>query len=195
MTKFGDLKGMKVVDWEGTVIGKIKDLEINMINNSIQSIIVHQGFFKHDTKILVEYIDKFEKDMVFLKITPVTKLVGKMVFDSCGKEVGKIVEVVRVGETNVLKDIVVKMKVMITKDRGSYDKEKPLPGEKRSAGDFRATAESPLMTPSSDIEIGLHSSNTEVIREDMTIPSKYIDSMGDHLILKVTKEELTAELF
>jgi len=195
VTKFSDLKGLKVVDWEGTIIGKIKDLEINMINNSIQSIIVHQGFFKHDTKILVEYIEKFEKDMVFLKITPVTKLVGRMVFDFCGKEVGKIAEVVRVGETNVLKDIIVKTKIIVSKDRSGYDSEKPLPGEKSPAGEFRVSAESPLMTPSSDVDVSLHSTGTEVLKEEMTIPSKYIDSIGDHLTLKISKEELFSELF
>jgi sporulation protein YlmC with PRC-barrel domain len=143
----------------------------------------------------MEYIEKFEGDKVFLKISPVTKLVGKKVKDSNGHDVGKIVEVIRVGETNVLEEIVVKTKIMFTKEKGAYEHEDPLPGEKKPIGEVRTSIESPLTAPSSDVDSAMYSSNTETFKEDITIPAKYIDSIGDNIQLNVTKEELIAQIF
>lgn len=195
MTRFSDLKGMTVVDWEGTIIGKLKDFELSLINNSIVAIVVHQGFFRHDTKILMEYVDKIENNMIFLKICPITKLVGRKVFDSCAKEVGKVTEVVKVGETNVLKDLIVKMTITVTRDAGAYDRARPLPGEKMPVGEFRVSAENPLTFPSSDIDSTMPESKVEEFKEEVTVSAKFIDSIGDHITLKLSKEELINELF
>lgn len=195
MTKFSDLKGKTVIDFEGSVVGKIKDVEMNMINYSVQSIIIHKGFFRHDTRIMMEYIDKFEGDKVFLNISPVTKLIGKKVCDSKGQAIGKIMEVERVGETNVLENLIIKTKITLTKNKGVFEDEQHLPGEKMPSEVMRVSAESPLMTPSSDIEADHAGSPVETFKEEVTVSSKYIDSIGDHITLNVTREELFAELF
>ena len=46
-----------------------------------------------------------------LKIEPVTNLIGRQVFDSKGKRVGKVVEVIRKGTGNVYSELRVKKNI------------------------------------------------------------------------------------
>lgn len=187
-------KGMKVYDNEGELVGKVKDLEVSTIAKKPIALIVHRGFFRHDVQILADYIQEVEGDRVKLNIASVAKLEGRKVYDSEGVFIGKVIEVRRVGETNVLDSIVVRTKILMTRDRGAYEDEHPIPGEKKPASFLRGGLETPYSVPSGEIEIEMPEARVETIKEDITIQSKNIESLGRDIRLGKTKEEILGEL-
>jgi sporulation protein YlmC with PRC-barrel domain len=192
MTRMADLKGLKVVDKDGTFIGRIKDIDINMIAMKVQALVVHKGFFKGETTVMIEYIDRIVKDTLFLKTSVVTKLIGKTVVDCDGKTIGKIKDVVRVGETNVLSAIVVSAKVITKPDVVEIDIERghPVPGEKRPMVSSRSAVEGLFTAPSGEVEVVMPISTTRTVKKDLTISAKHIKTIGDKIYLKVGVQDL-----
>jgi sporulation protein YlmC with PRC-barrel domain len=160
MTTLKHLKGLKVIDRDGTLVGKLEDVDFNLVTMNIQSIVVHQGFFKDDTKILVDYIENITDDSIRLNIPIVSKLVGKKVFDVNNEEIGRVTKVVKVGPTNVLESIVVRIKRKVIADSELVwiSETRPIVSENRE--------------------------------EDVSIPAKNIEIFGKHVTLKVDKDTL-----
>ena len=115
--KLGSIKhnlGKKVVSKSGEPLGKTKDVLFDQ--KGIKGIIVGKIFSKF-------YIDstffKSAEDKIILSIDPIISLIGKEVFDSDGKKLGKVVDVLRKDHKNDLKAILIKRKF--------YSKKKEIP--------------------------------------------------------------------
>jgi sporulation protein YlmC with PRC-barrel domain len=181
MTTVKDLKGFRVIDKDGTFIGKFKDIDFNLVAMRIQSIIVHQGFFRHDTKIMVDYIDKITDGNIILSTPAITKLIGKKVVDSSNEYIGRVVDVTRVGMTNALESITVRTR------RPRLQKiTSPLPGGSKPL--IQQTIEE-TPTKISISEFG-GEMRTETVIEDITVDARFIDKIGKEIILNKEKAEL-----
>ena len=96
--------GKKVLASNGEVIGHVSDIAYDM--HKILGIYVVGG----GQKVLIgrENIGQLNTDSILLKINPVTKLLGKVVFDSNGKKVGKVTKFVRSSTENDFLELWVK---------------------------------------------------------------------------------------
>jgi len=92
--------GKKVISANGQDLGKVKDIAYDL-NKVI-------GIFVDDVLIGREYIERLDTDSVILKVTPVTSLVGKMVFDKDGKKIGRVIKINRSGPQNDFVDVMVR---------------------------------------------------------------------------------------
>ena len=70
---------------------------VGVLIKSNQKVFIGKEFFKSDTD-----------DAIMLKIDPVVGLIGKQVYDSTGKRLGKVVGVKRKGTGNSYSEILVK---------------------------------------------------------------------------------------
>jgi sporulation protein YlmC with PRC-barrel domain len=95
--------GKEVYSKSGEFVGKVYD--IGMQNQCFMGI-----FVKGKRKVLIEksYIASDKDGVIMLNIEPVTNLIGKQVFDSGGKMIGKVVELERKTNSNNYEGIVVK---------------------------------------------------------------------------------------
>ena len=101
--------GKKVISKKGEKIGKVGYIAIHPKRLTIEGIWVCGPMVcKH--YIGKNYIDSINKEATYLKINPLTGLVGKKVFDSGGKELGNVKKVNRSNKTNNLLSVVVKQK-------------------------------------------------------------------------------------
>lgn len=95
--------GKKVYSKKGDFLGHVKDAMFK--GNIIQGILIKgrrnmfigKEFFEH------------ESDKAFvLNIDPVVSLIGKLVFDSTGKRIGKVVDIKRKTNANTFTDLIIK---------------------------------------------------------------------------------------
>mgnify|MGYP006293988337 CR=1 FL=1 len=101
--KTSNILNKKVLSKSGEYVGRVKDIILKKD--------VFQGIFVlGKNKIIVgrEFIASISKDHIMLKIEPVTNMLGKTVFDSRGKRIGKIKDVTRKSHTNNYHEIRVK---------------------------------------------------------------------------------------
>jgi len=105
--KFESMKdyiGKNVVSKSGEHIGSI--LDVLFTNKGVHGMIVSKGFFSK------YYVDRTYfntiKEKAMLSMDPILLLVKKVVFDSDGKRLGKVVRIKRKGKTNELEALVVK---------------------------------------------------------------------------------------
>jgi len=101
--RYSSYMGKKVYSKTGELVGSVYDI---VIKNDCMAGVLYKGnsrvfmgkeFFKSDTA-----------DAIMLKIEPVTGLIGKQVFDSTGKRVGKVVELKRKSTANSYEELRVK---------------------------------------------------------------------------------------
>lgn len=102
-----EVVGKKVLARSGKKIGSVDTIYIDPQSLSIIGIKVNKGLLGVDQFIGSEYIKTMNDKGTVLNITPATEYLGMKVFDSRGKEIGKIKEVRRQGKTNVITSIVV----------------------------------------------------------------------------------------
>lgn len=100
--------GNKVLTDKGEKMGKIKAIHIHPKDLSVEGIVVDMGMFQPSKYIDRGYIGTLNNEGAVLKVTPVTEFEGKLVYDSTGKEIGKVKEVNRGKQTNTLLSIKVK---------------------------------------------------------------------------------------
>ncbi len=98
--------GKNVYSKSGELVGKVYD--IGMQNQCFVGI-----FVKGKRKVLIEksFIASDTDGVIMLNIEPVTNLIGKQVFDSSGKMIGKVVELERKTNSNIYEGIVVKKSI------------------------------------------------------------------------------------
>jgi sporulation protein YlmC with PRC-barrel domain len=95
--------GKKVYSKRGDFVGYVQDVMFK--GNIIQGILVNG---KRNLFIGNEFVEH-ESDKAFvLSIDPVVSIIGKQVFDSSGKRIGKIVDIKRKTNANVYSEIIVK---------------------------------------------------------------------------------------
>lgn len=102
-----DVVGRKVLTKDGVKIGKVKSVHIHPRDLTIEGIVIDPGFFDAYQFIGASYIDSMTGEGIVLNIHPVTEYMGVKVFDSTGKEIGKVKEVNRSKQTNTLLSILV----------------------------------------------------------------------------------------
>ena len=100
-----DILGKKVLTKNGKNIGKIRTIRIDPKDLTIEGIEVDTGLFKIDQYFGKNYIKTLTEQGAILKITPVDDIVGLVVYDSTGKNVGKIKSIKRSKKTNKLLSI------------------------------------------------------------------------------------------
>ena len=107
LDSFRSWVGKRVISKSGDIIGKVQDFRF--LKNTIAGIIV----MKNLSRIFIdtEFINGVSEEAVVLSIDPVTMLVGKKVFDVDGKEMGKVVRLIRKGNENTFEVLVVKRKI------------------------------------------------------------------------------------
>ena len=88
-----DILGKDVLDKSGDIIGVVQMIHIDKKSKQIIGITIDEGFLRPDLYIGINYIKKFGVDAIFLSIEPAQKFVGLKVFDSNGKERGKVTKV------------------------------------------------------------------------------------------------------
>jgi sporulation protein YlmC with PRC-barrel domain len=98
--------GKKVYSKSGEIVGKISDVVIH--NNCMNGVIV-KG--KKELFIDKAFFEEDSEDAVMLSIDPVINMIGKQVYDSEGKKIGKVVDVERKSNANAFTNIKVKDKV------------------------------------------------------------------------------------
>lgn len=101
--------GAPVISKDGDEIGKV--VEIFFTEHKIAGFVLSH---KKGPKVFIgeEYIEKFNEDAVIIKINPITSMIGLTVFDSAGKKIGIVKEVVRQNNSNSFTGIEVKGSVL-----------------------------------------------------------------------------------
>ena len=102
-----DVIGKKVLTKDGKTLGKIRSVRINPDLLTIEGIEVDTGLFKIDRYIGKNYIKKITNQGAMLKIDPVDEIIGHVVYDSTGRNIGEIKTVKRSKKTNKLLQIIV----------------------------------------------------------------------------------------
>src|SRR3989344_1317335 len=106
------LKGKRVIDSDGEVIGVVEKVLINPKNFELVGISIDKGFLRKGLSIGKNYIDRLTDYAVFLKIRVSYELKGKTVFDKDGKKIGKVVSIEIHGNKNRLKSVRVKSTIL-----------------------------------------------------------------------------------
>lgn len=117
-SKLKDTFGKTVLAENAEKIGVVKDIVYQ--GNKIEGFLVKQN----SLSVFIDYshIKDISGKSVFLKINPVTRLVGMTVFDQEGKRLGKVIQVQQKGTENELKSIVLKKNVFSKKEEISASK-------------------------------------------------------------------------
>jgi sporulation protein YlmC with PRC-barrel domain len=101
------LYGSNVFAKNGEKIGFLDAIFIDPEEFCIKAIKVNKGLLKYDHYIGSNYIEKLGPDGIILNILPLEDLIGKKVYDSRGKDVGKVVDTKKVKGTNKLISLIV----------------------------------------------------------------------------------------
>lgn len=104
--KFSEYIGKKVFSKSGAYVGKIKDVVIR--RGSMIGVLV-----KSKRKLFIgrEFFETDSEDAIMLSIEPVTLIIGKQVFDSLGKKVGKVVDLERADTDNQFRALIIKKRI------------------------------------------------------------------------------------
>lgn len=107
LKKLKSYLGKKVISKSGNRVGKVQNIMFS--GNKVEGIIVTNGFRK--IFIDLEYVNP-SKDSIMLLIDPYMSFKNKLVFDADGKKVGRVVKIIRKGNTNIIESIVVRKKII-----------------------------------------------------------------------------------
>jgi sporulation protein YlmC with PRC-barrel domain len=99
--------GKKVYSKTGGLIGVVYDV---ILKKGVMIGILVRG--KRKTFIGKEFFGSQSKEGIILKIEPVTSIIGKQVYDSDGKRIGKVIGLNRRSCTNAYSDILVKKSII-----------------------------------------------------------------------------------
>lgn len=99
---------------DGEYIGRVQDVVFSGFD--IDGIITSKYRFFNKLYIDKDYIEKFSADGIVLKINPISQIIGKIVFDMDGRNLGKVKKVNRKSNANAFDSISVK--------NGIFSKEK-----------------------------------------------------------------------
>jgi len=103
MRKFSSYIGKKVFSKTGEFMGEVYDIAIK--KDTIVGV-----FYKGNLNVFIdkEFFESDTKEAIMLKIEPVTRLIGKEVYDSTGELIGEVVELKRKGNSNSYDELRVK---------------------------------------------------------------------------------------
>lgn len=107
MERFRAYLGKKVISKSGDRVGKVYDIAFS--KGSMEGIIVWRGLSRYF--IDRRFISAVSDSTIMLSINPVFTLVGKQVFDSDGKKLGKVVDLARKGSGNNFEALLVRRNI------------------------------------------------------------------------------------
>ncbi|MBS3816300.1 MAG: PRC-barrel domain-containing protein [Candidatus Thermoplasmatota archaeon] len=125
-TTFKDLKGRKVYDADGEVLGHVSDIEINLTTLNPTKLIIHKGFFGKYLRINIKYIEEITEEHIKLWISPARNLVGTKVLDINDDEIG-IVKEAQKGKEGELEYIDVETRLLKTRNGEEEVETYPVP--------------------------------------------------------------------
>ena len=109
------IKSIESVDLNSKYLGKKVYSKSGEYVGSVCDVAMRKGRFagvlvKGNRNVLIEkeLFESESEDTIMLKIEPVTNIIGKQVFDSLGKRIGKIVDLNRKSNANAYTELVVK---------------------------------------------------------------------------------------
>lgn len=107
MDSFRAYIGKKVISKSGERVGKVHDIRFS--GSKVEGIVV----LKRISRLFIdqEFIAGHSDEAVMLSIDPVTMMRGKQVFDADGKKLGKVSDVVRKGNSNVMSSIIIRKRL------------------------------------------------------------------------------------
>ncbi len=108
LDSFRDIIGKKVISKSGNSVGRVHDILLS--GKGIAGIIA-SGRLRFSRLFIDEEFFGRVTNAVMLSIDPVISLIGKQVFDADGKKLGKVVSLVRKGNENDFKAVVVKRRI------------------------------------------------------------------------------------
>jgi len=103
LSKLKSYLGKKVYAKKGDFIGYVRDVMFK--GNIIQGIFV-KG--KRNIFIGKEFFEHESEEAFVLSIDPVVCLIGKQVFDSAGKRIGKVIDIKRKSNANTYSELIIK---------------------------------------------------------------------------------------
>jgi sporulation protein YlmC with PRC-barrel domain len=114
------LKNIVVISKSGEIIGKVR--EVRMKDFKVEGIILVKHLNLSPEFIDRSFIKVFTQNEVLLNINPVTTLKGLSVYDSSGRELGKVRKILRADNKNNFTSLVVKHRfysrpILIPKDK------------------------------------------------------------------------------
>ena len=111
MDSFRKYIGRKVISKSGDNVGKVHDFLFTKGN--VEGIVISRGL----SSFFIErkFVNVASDDDVMISINTVLMHVGKQVFDADGKKLGKVVDIVRKGNTNNFDALIVRRKLRKTK--------------------------------------------------------------------------------
>ncbi len=92
---FSRFKGIDVIDAEGNRFGHVDDIEMNKTTLTPTHLLIHKGFFGEHFRINMKYIDRVVSDKIILWISPIKTLMGTIVTDSKGNDIGTVKHAVK----------------------------------------------------------------------------------------------------
>jgi sporulation protein YlmC with PRC-barrel domain len=98
-------KGNKVFSKSGEYVGKVVNLVFK--EHTVKGIVVRG---KALVVLGMDFIDSNSGNVIMLKIDPVTNLIGKFVFDSNGRKLGRVVGLERNTSGNNYSELVIRKK-------------------------------------------------------------------------------------
>jgi sporulation protein YlmC with PRC-barrel domain len=101
------LLGSIVLSKNGEKIGFLDAIFIDPKEFKVKAIQVNKGLLKYEHYIGRKYIDKLGPDNIILNILPLEDLIGKRVYDSKGKDIGKVINSEKINGTNKLISLLV----------------------------------------------------------------------------------------
>lgn len=102
------VRGATVISPRGLVLGTIADVRVSPKTLTFEGILVRRAWYGRTYYVGRDYIDKVSPDSVVLSVEPVLFLVGKKAVTTEGEVVGTVKSVVRQGNTNTLKQLIVR---------------------------------------------------------------------------------------
>jgi len=114
--KLSKVYGHKVLSKEGKNLGNLREIHIDPKKLTIEGVLVDRGIFGESNYIGKNYIEAITSTAIILKITPITDIEGRSVYDSNGRKVGKVKSMTRSKKTNNIASIVVERGIFGGKD-------------------------------------------------------------------------------
>jgi sporulation protein YlmC with PRC-barrel domain len=103
-----DVLGKRVISKNGQLVGRVSRIQVSDDGLSVEGAVVSRGLFRKKLFIGKGYIDRLTEDSLVLKIDPFLLFKGVKVVSSEGEVLGKVIDFVRINNTNDLDSVMVK---------------------------------------------------------------------------------------
>jgi len=100
--------GKRVLSKNGQLVGHVSSIQVSDDGLSVEGALVSRGLFKKKIFIGKGYIDRLTMDSLVLKVDPFLLFKDVKVVSSEGEVIGRVIDFVRINNTNDLDSLTVK---------------------------------------------------------------------------------------